>query len=661
MQSGQSTPSSPPSRPGRKRLLLVICLVGVAVGLLIARPWQGPQIDCSLTVQPGQSLQAAIDAAAAGDVICLARGTWTENIVIDKPLTLVGRGAGRTVIQPVRLYTPAVEIPGSASESGTVRLERLTISGDGGLAGVALGGMSLADLTKCDIVGMMYGLQVSDSASLTLNECTISDSRQIAVVLRDSARATIRSSRVSDNRGQALQLSGSAQAEVSNSQLSRNNSHGLWLQDGARVALNDCSVSDNGQHGLLLAGQSQARVLGSQLSGNSDQGISGGAQSTVYLTSTRVLSNWHGIELSGEAEATIAGSTISANRWDGIRTQNSAHATISGSTISGSSRGLGLSAASTAHVSNCLIEENGQYGVFSLSTGEVTGQGNRFRENGIDLGGNLPGTLRLPLKEPAETAISWPDERFASLQEAIDALLPGGTLRLAPGTYTAGLTIGTELSIEARDGEVVLWGKTERLPVLSLVDGADLRLAGTTISGGSTGLSVSAGATVALTGCTISQNSQGAYLSYTSSAEMVDCNIVGNAHSGVFVTGSAQATIVACQVSNHTEYGIAAARSARLTVTDSTVINCGWDGGIILWDSSQTHLERNTITNNRGYGVATYWHPCFPATVWSFRGLISGSGNTLEMNRRGDVCPAELEFLTTAEGGEFDLRPQPAP
>jgi len=657
----ERTTSPAQRRPHLWRIVAAVLVIGLAAGLLASRPWDAPGYDCAVTVRPGESIQAAIDAAQAGDVICLARGEWTESLVIDKSVTLVGWGVGRTVIGQDQFHLPAVDITGLSGEPITVRLQRLSISGDVGHTGMTVGGMAAVELSECRVAGMLYGIQVSDSAHLTLSNSLITDCRQMGMVLLDSARVEIHDSRVSGNRQLGIRASDSTEVVLRNSQVSRNGGHGLWLRDEARVTVIDGSISHNGMRGLSLTGQSQAQLLRSEVSRNSDQGIMAEDLAVVELTRSQVIANWQGIELTGSSRATVTDAVVSGNRFDGIRAENSAHATVSSSVISSNRRGFNARGSATAQVAGCLVENSGDYGLFSGSTGEVTGEGNRFRDNGMDLGGNVPGTLRLPLVEPVETLINWPDERFASLQEAIDALLPGGRLRLEPGTYDAGLTITTAVSLEAVQGEVNIIGKRETLPVLSLVDGADLRLEGVTVSGGSTGLSLAAGARAELVGCTVTGNTQGLHLSYSSSVEMMDCSIVANARSGLFAAGVSRATITGCLVMDHVDYGIAAANSAQLRVSDGFVSGSRGDGGIILWDSSQAELEGNRISGNRGYGVAIYSHRCFQGVFLPFRGHISGRDNVFETNWRGDFCPPELEFLVTSEGGELDYRPSPSP
>ncbi|MFP3898283.1 MAG: right-handed parallel beta-helix repeat-containing protein [Dehalococcoidia bacterium] len=649
--------SLPLSKLGWKRFLLLLLVFAAVVGLLSARPWRVLKPDCLLTVQPGESVRAAIESAEGGAVICLARGVWTENIWIDKSLTIIGSGAARTTIGAALALSPVVAVSGRDGDPINVKMQGLTISGEGGGSAVAISGVAEVEIRDCALSGRLYGIEVADSARLLLADSTVSDHKQRGIVLADSARADITGSRISGNLGPGVWISHSAEATFAKCEVSRNRGHGLWLRDDARVMVDNSVVSRNEGHGVWLTERSTADLRLSKMSENWDEGVRVDGSAEAELNGCDVLSNWHGVELRDVARAMVVDSVISANRFDGIRIQGSAATTVSGSVISANRRGVGVSGAADAEISDCLIEENLGYGVFSWSSGGVGGEANQFRGNGMDLGGNVSGALRVPLQEPREAVVSWPDNRYASVQEAVDALLPGGRLLVKSGSYVAGLTLGKEVSIEADDGQVVLQTRGDVLPVLSLVDGAELYISGITLSGGSSGLLVSAAARAVIAACNISGNTDGINLSFSSSAEMSDCNITGNERSGIAAGDAAQARIVRCYVSNNDGYGIAAADSAVITVTGCTVSRMGGDGGIVLRGSCQAVLESNVIFDNSGYGVVTVEHPCFLGSPWLFQGLISGNSNVFGSNARGDVCPPELEFLSTAEGGELDLRP----
>lgn len=650
----------PLTRPGSRqrllRILTVLLAIGIAAGLVSARPWEAPKYECAVTVNPGESIQAAIDAAEEGDIICLARGLWTETILIGKSLTIVGRGPTRTSIEAEWRLQPLVVISSTDMRPVNVKLEGLTISLDGGHTGVEINGMAVLEMRNCNISGVMYGITVADSAHLVLRDSVVSNSKQRSITLSGSSRATISNSQISANMAPGLWLSGSAQAMVFESRISGNLGHGLWLRDEASVVLTGCTISDNGGHALLLTGGSTAQVLESGLSGNWDQGIEVQDRATVELVDSAVHSNWRGVELSEESRATIIRSTIAGNRWDGIRASGSGNVLLSDSVVSGNSRGVAFSGSAGGDISDCLVEGNSTYGVFSWASGVVSGEGNRFRDNGVDLGGNVPGTLRRPLRPPSETAITWPDERYGSLQEVIDALLPGGKLTIGPGTHVAGLSIGTSLSIEAGDGQTVLMAKSGLLPVISLVGGAELHLSGLMITGGAEGMLISSEALAIITDCTISGNTEGVNLSYSASAQIAHCDIADNERRGVFVGGTAQAMIDRCSIRGNGGQGIGVADSAWVTASNSTISGTDGDGGVVLWGTSEVILEGNTISDNSGFGVAMFQRRCFVMSRWIFRGRISGSNNVFEDNRRGDVCPPELGFLATAEGGKLDLR-----
>lgn len=639
-------------------ILPIILILAVSVGLaaVLARD----RVECSVRVRPGESIQAAIDSAEAGAVICLSRGEWIENVVIPKSLTLKGAGGRRTILQGAQYGSPVVRITSGEGEPINVLLEGLTITGEG--HGVTISGADTVEIKGCNISWNWYGIEAGDSVHLTLTDSTISENRRRGVVLMGSAQASIHNSLILRNMGLGVWLSDSAGARFSGPKckIAGNGDHGLWIRDGARVELTECSVSGNRGHGLWLKDRSEAKLRQCEISENADQGLQVDHSAGVEIAESELLANWDGVRLRDEARAEISDCTISRNRWDGIKLMGSSWATVSGSILSeNGGHGLGVWGSAGADLNENTIEDNGGYGIFSWSAGEVRGGGNRMRGNGVDLGGNLNGRLRVPLREPSEPEITYPDPdgRYASLQEAIDALLPGGGLSLQAGEYEAGVTLAKEvrLEAEAEGGTVTLRAKSEGVPVLSLVGGAKLDMDGLRLTGGSEGILITADAQANLIHCAVIGNLSGIHVSHSSRVEIADCHISENRQTGIWVGDRAQATIIGSQILENGWQGIGLGGEAQATLIGCTISRNRRDGGIVLWDSVQAILEESEVSANWGYGIALYHPPCF-GLAGGFTGRLSGRANTSNGNQRGAVCPAELEFLLTDEGGELDWR-----
>ncbi len=81
---------------------MVNCVRNLGIGLLVATLFmsQGRSADAAtITVDAGggadhTTISAAIAAAMPGDTIVIAAGTYTENLVLDRALTLQGAQAG---------------------------------------------------------------------------------------------------------------------------------------------------------------------------------------------------------------------------------------------------------------------------------------------------------------------------------------------------------------------------------------------------------------------------------------------------------------------------------------------------------------------------------------------------------------------------------------
>ena len=85
----------------------------------------------SFVVWPGQSLQAAIDAAAAGDNITVQTGSYNENITITKGIDVRGVGGAVLVTGTLTVTEPALPVYLADISFGKSGASSMTLTGDG--------------------------------------------------------------------------------------------------------------------------------------------------------------------------------------------------------------------------------------------------------------------------------------------------------------------------------------------------------------------------------------------------------------------------------------------------------------------------------------------------------------------------------------------------
>lgn len=84
--------------------------------VLLAALWLDKTMAAEWTVQPGESISAAVQAAAAGDTVKVERGYYVDHVVIDKPLRLQGINrptiSGDNQGDVIRVKSPDVVVDG---------------------------------------------------------------------------------------------------------------------------------------------------------------------------------------------------------------------------------------------------------------------------------------------------------------------------------------------------------------------------------------------------------------------------------------------------------------------------------------------------------------------------------------------------------------------
>ncbi|NMM38939.1 MAG: nitrous oxide reductase family maturation protein NosD [Glaciimonas sp.] len=147
------------------------------LGLIGSNAW-----GAVLQVQAGHSIAAAIAAAKSGDTVQVARGNYSEHLVIDKPLTL--QGIGRPTISAgntgdvIRVRASDVTIKGFIVRDSGANLTKQN-------AGIYIQpGSDRATVQDCDLVYNLFGIWLENSKNSQIVHNVITGRRDLQSVLR---------------------------------------------------------------------------------------------------------------------------------------------------------------------------------------------------------------------------------------------------------------------------------------------------------------------------------------------------------------------------------------------------------------------------------------------------------------------------------------------
>ena len=282
-------------RPGRwpaasLLLLLLLGLSGTSV------PHRAGAQGLALTVPTDYStIQAAINAAFPGDTVLVLAGTYTENIAINKAITLTSdAGPGATIIDGRDLYTVVRFISGST--------------------GPVFSGFTVQNGNGPDQEA--GGIQITDSSPTITDNTIINNTAQWegGGIRITGSSSTITGNRILNNYGHSgggIAVINSW-ATITDNQITNNtgcDGVGVWVRYGApviqgnRISNNTrsgCS-GGNGGGGILILGASTAQIVGNTISDNTIFSGDGG-----------------GISLNGAGNPTIRGNLIAGNSASGI-------------------------------------------------------------------------------------------------------------------------------------------------------------------------------------------------------------------------------------------------------------------------------------------------------------------------------------------------------
>ncbi len=615
------------------------------------------QEPCTITVQPGESIQAAIDVAPEGAVICLAEGEWEENLVIEKSLTLRGQGAEQTVIWSGGFGSSSLRIFGDSTLH--VVIEDLGVVGGPGLAAIHVSRQARLTLMRARVSGANAAVWADDSAQVKVVESTISESA-IGVVLRGSPEAIGIACTVTRNVVGVL-LGDSARLEVTNCQFTHSDFAPVWAGGNAQVSVMDSSLVDNGG-GILLDGSAQARVTGSTVSGNGQHGITvTGAARAEIARCTVSRHSEAGIAAFDSARVAVLDSTVAEN-WHGVLIRNLAEVVLERNAIVGNDR-YGVVLADEG----CLPAIPGVPGhVGGPFQGYVEGKENRIADPSrrtADVAALVcPASLAFlataqggSLGEPREEAVPEKPDRAEitvqpgeSIQAAIDAAPPGAVITLAEGEWEETLWIDKSLTLQGQGPDkTVLRGPAEEqiMVWISPTDpDREVVLENLGVSGGEIGVLAAGASRVILRNCRFTDSLwDGVWV--LSEAIVEGCEFVGNG-VGLSVAGPAQATVSQSRLVGNRLAGVEAQGDARVAIENTVFAKAGW-AGVSVRGNAKAVVQNCRFEEGIGVHVDHSARATIAQTVFSRNtyGIVAA-----------DTAQVDVVGCTIADGTAWGIR-----
>jgi nitrous oxidase accessory protein len=199
------------------------------------------------------SISAAVKAANSGDTIVVGPGTYVENVVIDKPLTLRSLDGAQATI--IKASDASKEVVLLASPGITV--DGFTVTG--GNDGVAFGHVSDCVFTKSVVNGNVFGVYLSGATSNLVSNNNLNDNG-FGIYLDGSSGNKLSNNSASNEKGGGGQASlsdgiymfDSNANLVTQNDLTNNNNFGISLFNSKDNVISNNTMASNSQYGVRL-------------------------------------------------------------------------------------------------------------------------------------------------------------------------------------------------------------------------------------------------------------------------------------------------------------------------------------------------------------------------------------------------------------------------
>lgn len=310
------------------------------------------------------SIQAAIDDAKDGYTIIVYPGTYNENIIVSKQLTIIGKDRDATVIDG-GMKSDVVLIT-----ADNVKIQGFTITNSGDIdnyAGIRIHNYTYyCEISDCSILNSNRGVFGYYIYHATIKNCTISNIyRKSGVALYYSNHNCIWNLTINDINWTGIYFYGGKYNTIKKCNISNCGAYGITLDYSDYCIVSDCEIK-NSLNGIKLAKSNYNEFLGNVITGSVGSGI------VFYV---------------GSNENTISSCYLYKNGYNGIYMRRCRNNWIEKNRIEENNRsGIYMESSNANTISRCNIIKNRQCGVYLKRCLEIIVNYSNIYDSGFGIG-----------------------------------------------------------------------------------------------------------------------------------------------------------------------------------------------------------------------------------------------------------------------------------
>lgn len=280
------------------------------------------------------TIQEAIDNASIGVIIKIWAGTYNENIIVNKSITLRGNGSINTTIIGIN-FDDVVEIA-----ADWVNITNFSVIGS------TDSGIKLNNSKNCKIANINcsnnsgYGIFILNSSNNNITNCTIS-SNYYGIYHLNSQNNFLINNNISKNKKYGLYVYNSNNISINYNNISFNGATGSLIYHSHDNKISENNIFSNFEDGLTIESSQNNKILNNNIFSNNKTAITMFFSENNYIGSNNLFyNNLGGIYSYVVNNNTIDGNNIYSNYYGGMYLLYSENYTIKNNYILNNSNGL---------------------------------------------------------------------------------------------------------------------------------------------------------------------------------------------------------------------------------------------------------------------------------------------------------------------------------